>query len=517
MKARSRRIILVWLTASLLLPSCANPRPTTTSDTFPTPTRPTQTASPPTATEVEPSRIPTAAPSAPSPTVQPDISEAGPHVAYLRQEAGVIFAVIADIRGPGKRSSPLPKDVTGQIRYDGWARNSVNHISPNGRYFAYETGTSDPPYDLQLRIIRLEDQEEIVSIPLLRKDMDASVAELISAAGDQLDEYLSDVPQDVWPDEILFSIQAGIRTFEWSPLSPVLAFVAQIDGPSTDLYVLDPTNLSPLRLTSGLENIQRLQWSPNGRWIAHGAAYSVGMGTPIDNYIVSRDGSTLLDLPDGGLQAPGWVTSELFVVNEAANGPGSFRLSAVRMPEETYRVLWTGTFSSFAFDLPNNTLILSVHEPWDFGKEVGTYLVNTNSGSSQRVGQPLDSLTTWGRGKERFLGEGDGVFAVSLDGQLRQILDHPSRISVSPDRESVVFFPRSGGTSTVLYDARMNSSKGIFNGEVTCVDWAPDSHTLLVVAGESLLSIDVESRAATQLDTGLVNDGFSCPLKIIAE
>lgn len=471
----------------------------------------------PSATRLAPSATPTEPPSAATATIQPDIAEAGPYVAYLRQQGGSFFAVLADISGPGKRSAPLPKDVADQIRYDGWANNSASHISPDGVYFAYETGRVEPPYDLQLRVIRLEDQQEIVSIPLLRRDMSAATSELALAAADQLDEYLSDVPQDLWEDELLFSIQSGIRTFEWSPVRSLLAFVAQIDGPSTDLYVIDPTSPLPARITAGLQNVQRLQWSPNGEWIAHGAAYSVGMGTPIDNYIVSNDGWTLLDLPDGGLQAPGWATSQLYLVNEASNGPGSFRLSAVRIPEPAYDALWNGTFSSFALDLPNNTLILSVHEPWDFGKEAGTYLVSTTSGSSRRIGPPLDNLTTWGRGAQRFLGQGDGVFSVALDGQMRQILSHPSRVSISPDRELLVLYPRSAETPTYLYDAKLNASKEVFNGDVTCVEWAPDSHAFLLVAGQALLSIDVASGATTQIETGLVNEGFSCPLQLVAK
>jgi WD40 repeat protein len=412
---------------------------------------------------------------------------------------------------------PLPSDVADQIRYDGWASNSAAHISPDGKYFAYETGRSEPPYDLQLRIIRLEDQEQVASIPLLRKDMNAATSELAAAAADALGDYLSDVPRELWEDELLFSIQAGIRTFQWSPIRPILAFVAQIDGPSTDLYVIDPSDPNPVRITAGLQNVQRLDWSPNGEWIAHGAAYIVGMGTPIDNYIVSRDGWTLLDLPDGGLQASGWVTSDYYLVNEAANGPGSFRLSAVRMPEPAFKVLWRGTFSSFALDLPNDTLIVSVDEPWDYGTAPGTYLVRMNTHSSSRIADSLGSITTWGRGADRFLGVADGVFSISLDGRLRQILDRPAAVSVSPDREMVALYPRSAESPTVLYDARLGRAREVFNGDVTCIEWAPDSLSFLVVSEQSLFSIDVSTTDVTQLADGLVTDGFTCPIVIVAK
>lgn len=506
-------LMLLSMATTLVAASCSDPQATPLPSPTPPPRGPAMAPTPlPSATKAGPSSTPNLSGFVPTPTVQPDIAEVGPYIAYLRQEGGLVFAVLADISGPGKRSIPLPKDVADQIRYDGWANTSAAHISPDGRYFAYETGRSEPPYDLQLRIIRLDDQQEIVSIPVLRKEMNAAISELVTAAADQLDDYLAEIPEDLWEDEILFSIQAGIRTFEWSPVRSVLAFVAQIDGPSTDLYVLDPTSPSPARITAGLQNVQRLEWSPNGEWIAHGAAYSVGMGTPIDNYIVSRDGETLLDLPDGGLIEGGWSTSDWYFLHEAGHGSGDNALKVVHVPDPVFLTVWPGPFDSYAFDVPNE--IAAVSRYFSDQGDPGTYLSTTRGSITEDIPIPLLTLVAWGRGPNRFAGSGDeGVFAITTRGEALPLFDEPRRISVSPDNEHLALYDPRGDGPTVLLSASSGQTTEVTQMPVDCVVWSPDSSSFFFVSSRTLYSFALDKLASELIDQRLLDQ--SCPMKVV--
>jgi len=443
------------------------------------------------------------------------LSTTGPYFAHLREENGAYSVVISDLLLGGQAAFPLPHDVADQIKYDTGVRNPVVHISSDSKFYAYEVGDVDPPYDLELHVVRLENQQLVASIPLMRNEMSLALSELATQAASDLAVELSDEPEDIWQEELLFSLQAGIRTFEWSPVQPLLAFVGQIDGPSSDLYVLDPSDPTPRRLTSGLRNVQRLQWSPNGQWIAHSAAYSVGMASPLRNYIAAKDGATNLELPQGGLQAPGWLTSDWYMVNEASNGPGRFDLKAVRLPNSTFTTLWGGTFSSFALDLETSTLVVSVDEPWTYGVERGTYLVDLATHASRRIGEPLYRLTVWGRGSDRFLGVDDGVFVIPADGEPRQVLDSPAGVSVSPDRDKVVLFPTLDPGPVQIFNAVDNTLMLTFSGEVTCVLWSPDSTSFLLVSNESLFSIPSSGGSPRVVDEDLLADGHSCPVRVV--
>jgi dipeptidyl aminopeptidase/acylaminoacyl peptidase len=78
-------------------------------------------------------------------------------------------------------------------------------------------------------------------------------------------------------DELLSSI--GIS--RWSPDGQFLAFAAQIDGPSTDIYIYSMQDKTIRRLTDDLQNVERIDWSPEC-----GSSAVVGRGLrPGDMYM----------------------------------------------------------------------------------------------------------------------------------------------------------------------------------------------------------------------------------------
>ncbi|NTU63283.1 MAG: hypothetical protein HGB05_07745, partial [Chloroflexi bacterium] len=80
------------------------------------------------------------------------------------------------------------------------------------------------------------------------------------------------------------AVEAGIAVVEnsdtlaWSPDGRYLAFIAAIDGPSSDVYSYDRETGQINRLTDGLNQAARLFWSPDSQWIIHEEVESFGTG-----------------------------------------------------------------------------------------------------------------------------------------------------------------------------------------------------------------------------------------------
>src|SRR5690606_12277961 len=66
------------------------------------------------------------------------------------------------------------------------------------------------------------------------------------------------------------SFNNGINSFAWSPNSQEIAFAAQIDCASSDIYLYNIKNQLTQRVTNEIENIGfQLEWSPNGKKILY--------------------------------------------------------------------------------------------------------------------------------------------------------------------------------------------------------------------------------------------------------
>ncbi len=450
---------------------------------------------------------------APSGSTTGALATEGPYVAFITIKGSANYANLLDVYGDGMVTYPLPSDSAAHIKYD---FVPVDLVSPTGTYFVYYAGSEDRPYDLELRIIRLQDGQLIQAVPLLAKGMDTALGTLAEQAMAEDPEAFFGIPDELVPDELLFSLQTGIRAHAWSPAVDTFAFASQADGPSSDLYTIHAPSGATLRLTSGPQNIQRMSWSPNGRWIAHGAAFTSAVGAAISNFIISRDGSTLLDLPKGGLIEGGWVTSDWYFVYEAGHGSGDNSLKAVHLPDDHYLPAWEGPFTSYAFDVANEALAVSLYGPDVSG--TGTYISTPRGEILEELETPVYGLVPWGRGPDRYAGSADtGVFSITLDGVARDIFGEPRRISVSPNKERLVLFDPQGEGSTVLYSAGSGELLDVINDDVGCVLWAPESDAFYLTSSHELYRYDLAVRELALIADGLVETSFpACGIRLVA-
>jgi hypothetical protein len=141
-------------------------------------------------------------------------------------------------------------------------------VSPDGNWLADESGShEDEPYDLSLYRLNLDDGTSQLVTNLISPDFPENIEPVVKTMS-QYDPSLDgndcldvECRRSLVKDELLSTV--GIA--KWSPEGQFLAFAAQIDGPSTDIYIYDLEENTMRRLTDDLQNVDRMEWSPDGK------------------------------------------------------------------------------------------------------------------------------------------------------------------------------------------------------------------------------------------------------------
>ena len=132
-------------------------------------------------------------------------------------------------------------------------------LSPNGRLIAHRKNSVDGKgWDL-----------EIIHLPDLSK---VTITPLISASN------LANMENDPGQAMLLTSAVAFESPVQWSPDGRYLAFVAALDGPSSDLYIYDTVIQKITRATSGELEVARPTWTPDGSEILYQVVTTFGTG-----------------------------------------------------------------------------------------------------------------------------------------------------------------------------------------------------------------------------------------------
>lgn len=191
------------------------------------------------------------------------------------------------------------------------ARVSSYAISPNGVWMAYHTGEAGgcapgetTKADLALNMLNIQTGETKLVTKLLRGDFPQNILEL-----KQYDPNSADYVD--FPLNICWTFTDGIRKMAWSSDSQHLAFAGEMDGPSSDLYVLDMPTQDIRRLSDGIENIRAMEWSPDNKWIMHASLLWEGARTSWNLHFAAADGSVIYSKGNGVFK--GWLDTNTFL------------------------------------------------------------------------------------------------------------------------------------------------------------------------------------------------------------
>jgi hypothetical protein len=372
-------LILVGCSAPATVPTVMPNTPTIpviSSETF----APTATIQP----------IPTTTPEAP-------LQTSGPHFLYFREVDGEYQLVVMDADGKGRKVISLPEGSVDALTNKQYGLD-MRFISPDGKWLAFYTGSAGEwgrempqgTFDLTLNLLDLTTGKKQVVTPVLSGDYPNNFVEI------------SKTSKDAYPsaDLIRGAFLGGITSaISWSPDSHYLAFAAQIDGLSSDLYVYDMSKGKIQRLTDGIEQMQWIEWSSDGKWILHGSVYAMGEGVTDNIYAVTPDGKSLRSLSIGHFG--GWFDNYSYFEYDSQNGPGNYGLRLIDINTSKVTKLWSGSFLSYEADLSGRWVLIATllpdadpfsHPEPDYDFVPGLYLIDLKTMKKSHIDYPPDEI-----------------------------------------------------------------------------------------------------------------------------
>jgi len=451
----------------------------------------------------------TVSPAASAESSLPDfgpLSASGPYLAYIMETASSQALVLLDADASGRQVIPLPAG--------GFVTGIEGALSPDGRWLAFYRGTAqEPPYDLTLNILDVRQGSWQTITPLLGSNYPKNFTELAQTLmQENPDRY---PPAYYSVEEVASDLKelflAGIYSQGWSPDSQSLAFAAQLEGISSDIYRLDMADpLRLVRLTSGNTQVIGLSWSANGRWIVHGATnYALGQGWAPDLYVVSRDGVAmkLNEVRHFG----GWIKPDYFVHYAAQNGIGSYDVRIVEIDSLVTYFSRSGSYEGLALDPAANQLAMYCSNPLLIPEVAEGLCLYGRQGQITLVPSdfyPLE-ITFLGAEPARYLiwSLNDPVHWMNGQGELGVFTLKPGRVAVSPDHQWVLHYQiettwpskRIPLPRLLLFDAQGQEQGLLAKIFPVSFFWRPDSQGVFLLDQDGQLFYSVLSTFSTTL------------------
>jgi hypothetical protein len=309
------RFLLVGLLLLSALTACGAPTTPSVPPSVPTaPVDAPSTATPPINVPLLPTATPapSVTPTAPVIAATVPVDSSGPANSVTRDIPHLVFPTADGLMSAAANGTSL--------QLFGDARPAIAHqikdgLSPVGGWVAFASGanpmTPDPEGSgpLTLNLLKTVDGTLMPITPLFSPDLE-EVIRSATTTGDRNDAV-----------EAGIAIMDNSDTLKWSPDGRYLAFIAAIDGPSSDVYSYDRETGQINRLTDGLNQAARLFWSPDSQWIVHEEVENFGTGAGWSVKAVwaaAPDGNTTRKLYDtewsGDEVFVEWITPEKFLV-----------------------------------------------------------------------------------------------------------------------------------------------------------------------------------------------------------
>ncbi|MEP7134182.1 MAG: hypothetical protein ABI904_04565 [Chloroflexota bacterium] len=447
-------------------------------------------------------------------TPEPGLRTKGPYFSYFRQVDGVYQLVLMDADGGGRRVIELPQAMVDSFPYKQFDPDT-RLVSPNGHWLAFYTGTanileekSQGKYDLALNILDLETGNSQIVTPLLSKDYPNNFTEAARKLNDQYIDAMS------LHNAFMYGITQALA---WSLDGRYLAFAGQMDGLSSDLYVYDTIDKTTIRLTDGPEELQWIQWSPDGEWILHGSFFIAAMGSTFDVYVARRDGSSAryLTTTTSGASYKEWLNSHTYFEYEAENVVGKHRLRLIDINTGEIIEIWDDPFKSFAINKTGEWLALIMQDNSFFGEVPSPYLINLKTHEKLRVEIPINEQIIFDPQPIDLNGSmfaligikpGQNSYFLSTNGSITPIeFENTRKISISPNSNYwVVVNDRS---------IKIFSSENILIRELffpfedaypNYLSWRSDSLGLFVISDGSVYSINIPNGEITLVERHMI-------------
>jgi WD40 repeat protein len=512
---RKANFLLVSLVGMLVF-ACGMPAsPTPPKVESPIPTLPALTSTP-THTST-PVFTATAKPATPTLTPEPGLRTNGPYFAYFQQKNLILRLVLLDADGGGRRIIELPNAIRDAYAYATLPAPDIRFVSPDGRWLAYYTGSAGKygpldtqgTFDLALNLFDLETGEIRLITPLLSKEYPNNFVE----AAQQLNN------PEITADDLYQAFVEGItRSLAWSPDGQYMAFGGQMDGLSSDLYLYDMAEQTIQRLSSGDQELQWINWSPDGRWIVHSSVYGMGAGMTFDIYAASVDGflrSLSTNILSDGIE--NWVNTRQYLESDGENVLGLYGLRLVDVDTGAVTRIWDETFASYAVDRSGKWVAILDAPDASFGENgfefeenfvPALYLVDLTTLSKLRVDVadayvPIEAFGPNGQAFVIGAGREDNAVWLSTDGKMTETDLVGAGISVSPNAEYWLATGKEIRIFSADNSLLTTSTSPTSNGYLEFV-WRPDSSGAFLVSESKIYSMNIPAGDTALVETDLL-------------
>ncbi len=460
--------LILFFALTILAVSCA---PTAVSPSLPPTAAVTVTITP----SPEPSVTPTITP-------YPPLQTQGPYLLFTNDDSNFI---ILDADGTGRKQFQLPDH--GYI-LAWWIFSLQNAVSPDGKWLAYFTGSMrEKPYDLALNLFDLENQTTFKVASVMAPGYPENLEPVKTSDPVELESC------DEGPCRIRLiqsAFEAGIQSLSWSPDSRELAFSAQIDGPSSDIYIFKLEDQSIRRLVSDLENVARIQWAPSGKRILYENS-TMGLTYATTYFYVANPSIAAVQSPRWiesckFCSGTGWIDERSYLMWSGGEGapPSTFR--TIDTETQQMKVIWEPESESFAVNSELHALIVtSPLESVNANRpqvEAGTYFVPLAGKPTKIFDEMYEPVDEPGFPNSFFIQRDGQLCTVDIDGFTQQLVKANAGSTpvphLSPNKKWLIVEDSQG---LHLYSDNLELIQA---WEISASEliWRPDSEGLFLLA-----------------------------------
>lgn len=324
---------------------------------------------------------------------------------------------------------------------------------------------------------------------------------------------------------VISAFEWSIYSVSWSPDGHTLAFAAQIDGDSSDVYLYNLETGSIQHLENTVQSVFNVNWSPDGEFIVFEnsmpgyiydgeALYVVKPGNQVVDNLQPLYSQTWLYVGE-------WLSPDFLLIADGTDTAGNFVLQILNITTGQLKVLWPDAFGSYAVDTESRTILLNTSEFAD-PETMGLYFVSFD-GKQQKIFNGLYYLENFFRGgaKHRFLINGVGgdetkdqyiihgdVVGLDLNGTPMALGKFEyNKIVISPDNTWLLMYDKE---KLYLYDTNDDLIKTYSIDGIRNIVWRPDSRAIFYSDGKGLYTLDIPGGIPKLIDECRLS---SCSLK----
>jgi dipeptidyl aminopeptidase/acylaminoacyl peptidase len=325
-----------------------------------------------------------------------------------------------------------------------------------------------------------------------------TIAELLS---DRYPEDLSEIAEQVvyedpeisepWDRQSSVSdtFQHNLGKYAWSPDSRYLAFVGQIDGPSSDVYFYDVSMGEIARLTADIHLAGNIQWAPDSDTIlfSHLLPGRAVLEIVHLHYVNILDRNINNPKEINPRTGMGWISDNEYLVGWTGDGIPFSGFKVINVESGQSRTLWPGGFYNWKINPEDHNVMLLGTK--DITKEAemrewAIYLIDSNSETeeilavdsgvevSTRNVRGLANFYYWDGVESDFLFSHNGmVYSYGIESRLEEVVSYEDAIgiNVSPNFRWVWI----GGK---LFDANLQFTFEYPKGsQAVSYEWGPNS------------------------------------------